>query len=221
MRSHRRQLDQRLWTVDYPDHRAGGLRLGARTTLIETEQGLWVHSPGPPGPHLSDLAAPFALIAPNSLHYLYIAETSRSFPLAQVFAPPELLAKVPLQAQLLTSSPSADIEYLPLDGLGSLGEWVFLHRPSRTLIVTDLVFHLKDSPDFWTRLIMRCNGVYGRLGPSRIFRTLFVKSRQDLKSSIGRVLDWDFDRLVLAHGEILETGAKDALRKAFCWLGPL
>ncbi|MFN8610156.1 MAG: hypothetical protein U0931_21615 [Vulcanimicrobiota bacterium] len=220
MSSHLRQLDQYLWTVDYPEHRAAGLRLGARTTLVQTEQGLWVHSPGPAVEHLTDLTEPFALVAPNSMHYLYLAKNARCFPGAQVFAPPELLAKIPMQAQLLDKSPCAAIEYLRLDGLGSLGEWAFLHRSSQTLIVTDLVFHLKDSPHFWTRLFMHCNGAYGRLAPSRIFRALILKSRQDLRRSLRRVLDWDFDRLVMAHGEIIESGGKDALSKAFAWLGP-
>lgn len=222
MESQRRQLDHRLWVVDFPDHRSAGLRLGARSTLVETEQGLWIHSPGPLGEHLNGLPEPFALVAPNSMHYLYLAENSRRFPQAGAWAPPELLSKVPgLPARVLARSQAQEIECLPLAGLGSLGEWVFLHRASRTLIVTDLVFHLQESPHFWTRLVMRCNGAYGRLAPSRLFRAMFVKNREDLRISLRQVLSWDFDRLVLAHGEVLERGGKDALRGAFGWLGRL
>lgn len=220
MRSQRRQLDHRLWVVDFPDHCMAGLQLGARSTLLETEQGLWVHSPGPLGDHLNDLPAPFALIAPNSMHYLYLAENSQRFPQAQAWAPPELLSKVPgLPAKVLDGPQTPEVEGFPLSGLGELGEWVFFHRASRTLIVTDLVFHFLECPHFWTRLAMRCNGAYGRLTPSRLFRALFIKSRQDLRLSLQKVLEWDFDRLVLAHGEVLEHGGKDALRRAFAWLG--
>lgn len=223
MKSLRRQLDHQLWVVDFPDHCSAGLRLGARTTLIETNQGLWIHSPGPLGDHhLEGLAAPFALVAPNSMHYLYLTENSRRFPQALAWAPPELLSKVPgLSARELIGSQAAEIECMPLAGLGPLGEWVFFHRASGSLIVTDLVFHLLDSPHFWTRLIMRCNGAYGRLATSRLFRALFVKSADDLRISLRQVLDWDFDRLVMAHGEVLERGGKDALRAAFGWLGGL
>lgn len=222
MKSQRRQLDQQLWVVDFPDHCSAGLHLGTRSTLIETAQGLWIHSPGPLGSHLDGLLAPFALVAPNSMHYLYLAENCRRFPQAQAWAPAELLTKVPgLPARLLTGPQAPELECLPLAGLGRLGEWVFFHRASRSLIVTDLVFHLLDSPHFWTRLVMRLNGAYGRLAPSRLFRALFVKSHEELRLSLQKVLAWDFDRLVLAHGEVLERGGKDALRTAFRWLGPL
>jgi hypothetical protein len=32
------------------------------------------------------------------------------------------------------------------------------------------------------------------------------------------VLAWDFDRVTVTHGEPLETGGKEALRRAYAWL---
>lgn len=219
MESSLRQLDQGLWVIDYPEHMAVGLRLGTRTTLVETEAGLWVHSPGPPGQHLQNFPAPFAFVAPNSMHHLYFAQAHERYPQARGWAPAELLVKRPdLRAERLSGPQTSAIDCLALGGLGGLGEWVFLHRASRTLIVTDLVFHLLESPDFWTRLVMRLNGVYGKLGPSRIFRRLMVKNQAELALSMRQMLEWDFDRVVMAHGEVLETGGKEAIRRAFAWL---
>lgn len=219
MRSDRRQLDHQLWVVDFPEHSSAGLRLGARSTLIETDRGLWVHSPGPLANHLDGLPEPTVFIAPNSMHYLYLAENVARFPEAQAFAPPELLSKVPtLPARTLTTSSSPQIQSVALGGLGRLGEWVFYHQPSRTLVVTDLVFHLREVNDLWTRLVMHCNGAYGRVASSRLFRAFFVKSRQQLRASLQGVLDWDFQRLIMAHGQVVENGGKDALSQAFGWL---
>jgi len=32
------------------------------------------------------------------------------------------------------------------------------------------------------------------------------------------ILAWDFDRVVVAHGEVLESGGREALRQGYAWL---
>ena len=39
-----------------------------------------------------------------------------------------------------------------------------------------------------------------------------------MKASIQQVLEWDFDRIIVGHGEVVETGGKEALRQAYAWL---
>ena len=41
------------------------------------------------------------------------------------------------------------------------------------------------------------------------------------REEIKALADWDFDRIIMAHGDVLETGGKDALRNGFRWLGDL
>jgi hypothetical protein len=36
-----------------------------------------------------------------------------------------------------------------------------------------------------------------------------------LHASLDRILEWDFDRVTVTHGEVLETGGPAALRSAF------
>ncbi len=36
---------------------------------------------------------------------------------------------------------------------------------------------------------------------------------------IGALLELPFDRIILAHGSIVESGGRDALARAFSWLG--
>ena len=98
-------------------------------------------------------------------------------------------------------------------------ETVFLHRPSRTLIATDLVFNQR-SDDFsgGVRWLMRLNGAVDRFGPTRLFRHVFTGDRRALAQSLEPVFAWDFDRVIMSHGHILETGGKQALQAAFAWL---
>lgn len=60
-------------------------------------------------------------------------------------------------------------------------------------------------------------GSYGRSEPSRLERW-FTKDRKALRASIERMLVWDFDRVTVAHGEILETGGKDRVREGWRWV---
>jgi hypothetical protein len=98
-----------------------------------------------------------------------------------------------------------------------LEEVVFLHRPSRTLLLTDLAFHPTEASRPGLRFWCRINRVQHGFGPTLMLR-LFVRDRAALRASLDRVLAWDFDRVSVTHGEVLETGGREALRRAWAWL---
>jgi hypothetical protein len=65
---------------------------------------------------------------------------------------------------------------------------------------------------------MRLLRSYDRFGPSRL-DPLLVRDRQAARESLEHILTWDFDRIVVAHGDdILETGGQEALRSGYAWL---
>ena len=96
-------------------------------------------------------------------------------------------------------------------------EVVFLQRASRTLIMCDLAFNFVPRAAAPTRLLMRLLLSYGRFGPSRL-DPLLIRDRQAARQSLERILAWDFDRVVVAHGDVLENGGRDALRQGYSWL---
>jgi hypothetical protein len=97
-------------------------------------------------------------------------------------------------------------------------EVVFLHRASRTLILCDLVFNFGPRAPFATRLLARLIGSYDRFGPSRL-DPLLIRDRQAARESLEHMLTWDFDRIIVAHGDdILESGGQQALRSGYAWL---
>ena len=57
-----------------------------------------------------------------------------------------------------------------------------------------------------------------RFGPTRVLRLLFLKDRRALGESVARLLEWDFDRAIMSHGHIVESGGKGLLTQAFAWL---
>jgi len=223
-----RRLDRDLWAIEQP-LRAGGLELGARTCVVRLANGgVVVHAPGPLTAGLKDaieaLGPVRALIAPNLLHHLFLADSARTFPQARIFAAPGLREKLGgLRVdEVLGEQPpplwAHDLDQLLVEGAPALGEFVFLHRASRTLLCLDLCFNVRRSKSAFTRLFMRANGVWDRFGPSRIFRYAMLKDARRVRVSVDRILAWDFERVTVAHGDVLERGGRDALRAGFAWL---
>lgn len=93
-------------------------------------------------------------------------------------------------------------------------ETAFLHVESHTLIVQDLAFNFHDHQPLWTELILRA--AVGRAhapGISRSFK-LTMRDRGAFQRSVDEMLAWEFDRVIVAHGEHLETAGKAKLRAA-------
>jgi hypothetical protein len=225
-----RELDRDLWVAECPRQRVGGLEIGARATLVRLRDGgLLVHSPVPLDAErraaVTKLGPVRALVAPNLLHHLHLAAWAHAFPEARVFGAPGLAAKRPdlrVDETLGDAPPplwAADLDQRLVGGMPRANEVVFLHRATRTLLLTDLAFHIRVSDHRPTRIAMRLNGAYGRFGPSRLLRWVVTRDRAALRESVDRILAWDFERVIVTHGEVLERGGRAALRESFAWLG--
>jgi hypothetical protein len=42
-----------------------------------------------------------------------------------------------------------------------------------------------------------------------------IRDQQAARESLGFIMRWDFDRVILAHGDVLESGGRQKLRDAF------
>jgi hypothetical protein len=64
---------------------------------------------------------------------------------------------------------------------------------------------------------LKADGVYGRFGLGHLEKLLF-RDKRAARAAIDRMLGWDFDRVIVAHGDIVESRGKEAVREAFAWL---
>ena len=68
---------------------------------------------------------------------------------------------------------------------------------------------------------MRCSNWRALYLPMAAFgldiRLSFIR-RNLARQSLQKLLSWDFDRLIIAHGPCIETGAKAFVERAFRWL---
>lgn len=212
-----------LWTQDHPLV-AGGLHLGARATAIRGEEGVTLISPVPltdeAAAELATLGPVSAIVAPNLLHWMFAGEAHRRFPEARLYGPAGLQKKapdLPWSPLLATGEAWRGLQLTPLGGLPSMEETTFFHAPSRTLVTTDLAFNVVSSESWWTRTFMRINDAYGHFGPSRVFRTL-LKDKAALRRSLDQILALEPDRVVVAHGDVLEREGTETIRERYAWV---
>ena len=84
-------------------------------------------------------------------------------------------------------------------------------------MLTDLVFNVERGPKNRARLFHWLVGATGRFGPHRIIR-LGIRDKAAARRSLDALLAWDFDRVVMSHGEVLESGGRARLEQAFAFL---
>ena len=175
---------------------------------------LVIHSTGPFTPE--DVAVVNALGRPRWLldtmlrHETFAQRGREAFPDALYLAPEGFskLAGFPTQPLINQPEWSGEVEVLRLDGVPGMEEHAVLHRPTRTLIVADLIFNFGASASWWTHLLMYgAVGIKHNPGMARSIRWQ-ARDRAALRASLARMMAWDFDRLIVGHGDPIETGAK-------------
>jgi len=217
-----RQLDRNLWVLDKPFQKMG-IDLGGRMTVIKLPSGgLWIHSPVRTTPEdraaLDRLGPVQHIVAPNDAHHLFVGEFRSCYPEARLHVAPGLPRKDPrldgdeLTAEKTKAAWEGAIEQQFIAGFPRLNETVFLY--GRTLIVTDLVFNITHVDGLLTQLFMALDGALTGVRATRIVRAL-LKDQDKARASLERVLTWDFERLIVTHGEVYSPGARDALRNAY------
>jgi hypothetical protein len=217
-----------LWVTERPFRALPFLEIGTRMSVVRAaDGGLVLHSPveadAPTRAAVEALGRVRAVVCPNNVHHLFAGGWKLAYPDARLLGPPGLAAKrrdLAFDGVLGdTADPSfgGALETHLVQGIPHLNEVAFFQEASRTLLLTDLAFHptAASSPGLrrWTWLTRVRDG----FGPNGVVR-LLIRDRSALRASLDRVLAWDFDRVTLTHGELLEKGGREAFRKAWAWL---
>ena len=207
-----------IWTCSAPLSLAGA-QIGTRMTVVRlADEGLALIAPVEIDDELAaELAAigqVRALIAPNLFHHFYFLAAAQRYPDAASFLAKGVETKMgtrPEGAADLCEMPPAlwqsSLEQIPLEGAPLTNEVIFFHPASQTLILTDLCFNFDPAPGGWTGIFLWLAGARGRLAVSRLMRAGF-KEPERLRASIDRILEWDFENLILTHGHVIEGDAK-------------
>jgi hypothetical protein len=165
------------------------------------------------------------IVSPNKLHHLFLQEWADHWPAARLYAPPGLARKkaaLHFYAELDDEpSPSweADIDQVVFRGSFAMAEVAFFHRGSRTAIIGDLIQRFSDANiSGWQGVVMRLGGLVGERGSTpRDWRASFLR-RGPARAALQKVLGWNPERLLIAHGSCAQTGAATIIAAALNWI---
>ena len=221
-----------VWIADGPNVRDFGVMFTTRMTVVKLSDGsLWVDSPvSVPSDALepiTKLGCVRYLVAATPRHVWRLAAWHTLFPEAQLWAPrttPFTLKKGHLPfIGILGDAPHQDwgndLDQLAFKGNPLFEEVLFFHRQSRTVILDDLIqIHPMVKGKTLRNALFKLEGVASPHGGVGLDIRLSFTNRNLARRSLEKLLSWDFDKLIIAHGPCVEKDAKPFVERAFRWL---
>lgn len=233
---HLQPIGDRLWLAEGAIVDFRGFPYPTRMVVASIENGaLWVWSPVKLSAELradvDALGRVAHLVSPNKLHHLYLAEWKQAYPDARLWGPSSTIKR---HAQLSFGPPledappqewGPDLDQTWFRGSFAMDEIVFLHRPSRSVIVADLIEAFGDAfldkhYSWWQRQVARFGGITARHPHAPLdWRVSFTK-RAAARAARAKLLGWEVERVIMAHGEWCRSDGHAYLERALAWLGP-
>jgi len=225
-----------LYVVDSPLPGNMGRIVSARMTVIRLAGGdLLLHSPTRFSTDLHRALGSIGrirhLVAPNAAHWTFLKEWQQNCPGTTTWAAPGLRDRrqvrrsgVRLDRDLGPPVPmewgdTVSIETVP-GGFG-FREIALFHRPTRSLLLTDLVQNLEPAKlPAWFRPIGHWLGVTAPDGLAPAYLRVLVKLRKQAAGQAAqRLIDLQPERVIFAHGRWFDRDGTANLCRSLRWLG--
>jgi hypothetical protein len=228
------QVHEDLWVVEGAIVRFNGIAYPTRSVIARLpNDDLWVWSPIELTADLRTgvdrLGSVRHLVSPNKLHHLYLQDWKAAYPESQLWGPQSTIRKRSDLSfrEALNDSPPAewlpDIDQAWFRGSFAMDEIVFLHRPSSTAIVADLIQTFSDHflREHWGswRFLARLDGLTQDQACAPLEWRLSFINRAPARRARDKVLRWNCQRVIVAHGERPRANGNAFLAKSFRWLG--
>lgn len=190
-----------------------GVTIPLRSMLATTSEQQLLISPLCTAEEASHIGtAPLALIAPSLRHHLHLTTAIARYRPVALWGPPGLAERKPELGRVymfgIDAWPYDDqLEFVIINGAPKRNEVVLFHRASRTIYTADLFSHIREPEGWLAPLAFRMMGIHRRFATAKLWRR-WVTDRAAFARSIDEILAWDFDRIVVAHGEVIEHYAR-------------
>lgn len=218
------KVGERIW-VHAQSLKLATVDVGTRMTVMQLNgHELLLYSPVRLTPELKveldKLGKVTHIIAPNGMHHLFVKDYLRAYSQAKFYGMAELAKKRPdldpmIQLGGLTSEYfGPDVVLMCMLGSKIFNEAIIYHKPSRSLLVTDIAFNLQSLAKWHERFLARLYGAYQKFGPSILARKI-LRKHPGAKKTLRQAMAYDFQRVIPCHGEILAKDAKDVFIKSF------
>ncbi len=209
------------------------MSFGARMTVIRLASGqLVLHSPcritTSISKEISALGQVAHIVAPGNFHHLYTATAQAAFPGAKTWICPGVEKRSPslkydgALGDVARAEWAGEIDQVLAQGTRIMREVAMFHRASRTLILVDLIENFTDATAYTgvaVKLLFKyVLRMWNHPRPAPEYR-IGWSDRQAAARSLRRILAWDFQRIILSHGDLIDHNAREAAAAA--WSGIL
>lgn len=226
---------QDVWIVDSgPLMAMKVMPLPVRMTVIRAEDGgLLLHSPTrftqPLFRELTEIGPIRHLVAPNIAHWTMLADWQKAVPDAVTWAAPGLRERSQVKRSDLRFDRDLDgggqgwpeaLEQVDVPGRGGFHEVCLFHRPTRTLVMTDLIQNLdRSGMPLPLRPFLWLAGNAGPVGKApRYLRAVVRMKGAPAREAAAKLVALAPERVIFAHGDWFEHDGTDRLRRALDWL---
>ena len=222
-------IKDQIWILEYPVQFAG-IDLFGRMTIIKLDNGeLIIHDPCKldelTKSKLDKIGEVKYIIAPGTYHHLYVTDFQQHYPNAETFLCPGLEKKRPdIQFDwMLGNKPDHrwenEIDQVLVQGTTFITEVAFFHKPSKTLILVDVLENIGDDYQhpaslllrFWWKVVYK---MWNNPKAAPEYQMGWGK-KEIVKKGLEKILSWPSERIILAHGELVESNVSDVLRSAW------
>lgn len=203
-----------------------GVETGTRMTIVRlADGGLFVHSPvaldAGTRAEVDALGEVRAVVAPSVFHHLHVGDWMAAYPKAVFAACPGLEWKrTDLSFTCVLGDQPHELWARELSQVyfsaRRENEVVFFHARTRTMICADALLNLSVHDGASTRFVARLMG-NSAPGIGHLERFM-IRDRGLARRQVDRILDWDIERIGLAHGGLVERDGREVMRHAYEWL---
>ncbi|KAF4581266.1 hypothetical protein EYR40_002852 [Pleurotus pulmonarius] len=239
-----REATPDIWIFSRPFPRFGFLPWGGRSTAVKLSTGdVWVLASTPltdDTKETIDKLGPVKwIMGADAVHHLFLAEYKAAYPQAKVIGVEPLVAKKKAEGLVLDGAYGSDQSdtlygfedeikawcvldpFHRQDALRTMDDSYFsgyasvdvawLHVASKTLIQADLLFNLPGTEQYSKTKTSPKIPIFGKLDPYGSLQKHFLAMMQDART----VAEWDFERVIPCHGDVIETEGKKAWVTAY------
>jgi hypothetical protein len=224
-------VDKNIWIVDGPVIYWMRFPFPTRMTVIKLKNNdLFLHSPTPFNINLKNELDKIGnikhLVSPNKIHNVFIKEWAVYYPEAIKWASPGIRKKAldfKFDKDLMDKPDdfwTDDIDQLIFRGSFAMEEVVFFHKDSRVLILADLIENYeKNLLNKKYRTMSKIGGILAPDGKAPIdWRFSFIFGKHKAREAIKKMIAWQPEKIIIAHGKWFERNGTEELKRAFSWL---
>ncbi|KAK0217159.1 hypothetical protein IW262DRAFT_1449561 [Armillaria fumosa] len=238
-----REVTTDVWTFSKPFTRARFIPFGGRSTAIKLTSGdVWVLASTPltqDTKETIDKLGPVKwIVAGDAEHHFFLAEYKKAYADAKLVVVERLFKKKKdegldiagaygvdppeteygFESEVCVSTVLASELYSYFPGFQNQ-DVAFYHAASKSLIVADLIFNLPGTEQYSKSKSSSKVPIVGKISPpGLVLKSLLWslgKDKEAMRRDIKVVSEWDFSRIIMCHGDVIEDDAPKAWKDAY------